>query len=118
MSAEEYLLQIKESDRHIGELVRLQSAMSGVPAPSERIARDRRLLEAQVAAAYEDNRVSRRRAQCLIDRLPDRGERQTLTLFYLKQMTADDAAHVLGMTPRQLYRVKKRALMHLDGLCL
>lgn len=116
MSAEEYLLEIKESDRHIGELIRLQSTMSGLPAPSEQIAADRRLLEAQIAAAYEDNRRARRRAKNLIDRLPDRSERQTLTLFYLQQMTVDDTAHVLGLTPRQLYRVKKRALMHLDGL--
>ncbi len=118
MSAEEYLLRVRESDRRVGELVRLQSAMNGIPAPNPQVERDRRLLEAEISAAYEDNRVSRRRAQGFIDRLPDRCEREALTLFYLRQMTADDAAHVLGLTPRQFYRVKKRALAHLDGLCL
>ena len=45
MSAENYLMDIKQSDRRIGELVRLQTMMAGTPAPNEQIARDRAALE-------------------------------------------------------------------------
>ena len=118
MSAENYLMDIKQSDRRIGELVRLQTMMAGTPAPNEQIARDRAALEEQITRGYEDNLSERKRAQRFIDRLPDPTERQALTLFYLRHLTCDEAAEIMGFTPRQLYRVKRRALMHLEGLLL
>ena len=92
--------------------------MAGTPAPNEQIARDRAALEEQITRGYEDNLSERKRAQRFIDRLPDPVERQALTLFYLRHLTCDEAAEIMGFTPRQLYRVKRRALMHLEGLLL
>ena len=118
MSAENYLMDIKQADRRIGELVRLKTMMAGTPAPNEQIALDRAALEEQITRGYEDSLSERRRAQRFIDRLPDPVERQALTLFYLRHLTCDEAAEIMGFTPRQLYRVKRRALMHLEGLLL
>ena len=118
MSAEGYLMNIKETDRRIGELVRLQTRMAGEAPPNARIARDRELLEQQIARAYKDNIAARKRAQRYINRLPDPAERQALTLFYIRRLTADETAEVMGFTPRHLYRVKQRALMHLDAFAL
>ena len=118
MSAENYLMDIKQSDRRTGELVRLQTMMAGTPAPNEQIALDRAALEEQITRSYQDNLSERRRAQRFIDRLPDPVERQALTLFYLRHLTCDEAAEIMGFTARQLYRVKRRALMHLEGLLM
>ena len=39
-----------------------------------------------------------------------------LRLVYLSRLRIVDAADVMGYSARQCYRVKRRALMHLDGL--
>lgn len=118
MRAERYLTTIREDDCRIGELVRLQTVMSGAASPSERVLKDRQHLETQITKVYKENHAARKRAQRLIDKLPDPAERQVLTMFYLQKLTVGETAEVMGFSPRHLYRVKQRALMHLEGLFL
>ena len=108
MSAENYLMDIKQSDRRIGELVRLQTMMAGIPAPNEQIARDRAALEEQITRGYEDNLSERKRAQRFIDRLPDPVERQALTLLMAtlnppKLLLLDE--HTAALDPRTASKV-------------
>ncbi len=116
MNTENYLQQIKENDRRVGELLRLQERMKDMPAQSTRIAADVTALEAQIEASMRDNRLARKRALRSINKLPDGLERRALTLFYLQHLRIQDIALILSLTPRQLYRVKRRALLHLDAL--
>ncbi|NLC32916.1 MAG: hypothetical protein GX781_06425 [Clostridiales bacterium] len=118
MRAKQFLTSVKDSNDQIGKLIRLQGILSGMPA-SKRLQehqKQTKALEAQIHQAYEINRMTRRRVQNFIDRLPDAEERQILKLLYLSLMRMEDAARVMGYCPRQCYRIQQRALMHLEGM--
>lgn len=108
----------------IGKLLRLQSTLREQAAAcrvSDPLLHAHRLKQAEqlaeeILAAYAAYHQQAERVRRFIERLPDSDERETLKLCYLAGMHTQQAAEVLGYSERHLYRIKQRALMHLEGL--
>jgi len=118
LTAEQFLQSVQHSNDQLGKLVRLQSSLNSPDfpqTPGERQARAEELQE-QINLAYGYSRQVRRRVQNFIDRLPDDREREMLKLLFLSLLRMEDAAGVMGLSIRQGYRIKRLALMHLEGM--
>lgn len=118
MTAEQFLKSVRNSNDQLGKLIRLQGVLSSqaLDDDSQQQQTQREELEQQILREYEHNHMVRQRVRKFIDRLPDKDERQILKLMYLSLMRMEDAAGVLGFSLRQCYRIKQRALMHLEGM--
>lgn len=118
MRAEQYLLSVKSSNDQLGKLLRLQEMLSSPEfhsRPEDQKERKEQLAE-QINQAYDQNRLARQRVALFINSLPERQEREILKLLYISLLRHEDAAKVLGTSLRQSYRIKRQALMHLEGM--
>ena len=70
-----------------------------------------RILDAYEASGKLSARLSR-----FIDKLPDAQEREVLKLCYLSGLNTYQIGEILGYSERHVYRIRHRALMHLEGL--
>lgn len=123
MTAEEYMMRLKEKDDQLCGLLHLQAILSrrardkeqaapGSGAPD--MAQSRALCD-QILTAYRQREQMLGRMRRLIDSLPDQRERKLLGLHYLLGLKPEEVAVVLGCSLRQCYRLKRNALMHLEA---
>ena len=124
MNVERYLHSLTGARDQAAKLARLQAILreeaerlrEKMPAQAEERLAQAAGLTGQIARYRAQGVRQTRQALHLINRLPDEEERQVLRLVYLSRLRIVDAADVMGYSPRQCYRVKRRALTHLDGL--
>lgn len=124
MRVERFLESVNEHNEQIGKLVRLQSFLRGEASrlyESDPVLSAGRLQQAQALAhdilqAYDECEKLIARVRRFIERLPDQTEREILKLCYLSHIHAETAADILGYSARHAYRIKQRALMHLEAL--
>jgi len=124
LNAERYLHSLNRARDQAAKLARLQNILleeaGRLQEKSPALAEERRAqagsLTGQIARQRAEGVRQAQRALRLINRLPDEQERQVLRLVHLSRLRIEDAAQVMGYSPRQCYRIKRRALMHLDCL--
>jgi len=124
MNVERYLHSLTGARDRAAKLARLQAILredaerlrDKMPDQAEERLAQATSLTGQIARYRAQGVRQTRQALHLINRLPGEEERQVLRLVYLSRLRIVDAADVMGYSPRQCYRVKRRALMHLDGL--
>jgi len=124
MNVERYLHSLTGARDQAAKLARLQAILredaerlrEKMPDQAEERLAQADSLTGQIARYRAQGVRQTRQALHLINRLPGEEERQVLRLVYLSRLRIVDAADVMGYSARQCYRVKRRALMHLDGL--
>ena len=124
MNAEKYLQQLIEHGKRLDTLLLLQALLQQdhrqlkdeQPEKAAFMLRSARKLTQQILAAYDRQDQLYTRARRLIERLPQQPERDILLLCYLRNMTVEEAAPLMNYSPRHCYRLRRRALMHLNAL--
>ncbi len=124
MRVERFLECAGECDEQLDKLLRLQGFLR--EEAGRLLAFDPGLAAHRMAQADELTRdillihdrydLQVRRLRQFIERLPDQTEREVLKLCYLSRLRTEAAAGILGYSARQVYRIKQRAIMHLEGL--
>lgn len=126
MSAQRYLETVAECDQRLRHRLAHQAwlreqadACQNSPLGRE----SRQLWQARAEAltkdiqdAYAQLDAQTRKARHLIDRLPNQKERTALTLHYVDLLPHNRAAEAMYISVRHLFRIRKRALMHLEAL--
>lgn len=111
-----------EHMREIGRLIRLQTIyqrqldLKQDPAREQLIRMDSRKLETRIKRAYQEAALLLKQQEKLLGRLPDKQEKEALSLCYHKGLVTQDAADVMGYSLRQFQRIKRRGLGHLESL--
>ena len=124
MNADRYLNSLNHGRDQAAKLARLQAVLredakrlrGKLPDLAEERLQQAAGLTGQIRRCRAEGVRQAKRALHLIGRLPDEHERQVLRLIFLSRLRIEDAAQVMGYSPRQCYRIKRRALMHLDGI--
>ena len=124
MRVEDFLLSLRQQQAQIGKLLRVQASLRQQAADhegSDPLLHALRLQQAQQLAgrildAYEASGKLCARLSRFIDKLPDPQEREVLKLCYLSGLNTYQIGEILGYSERHVYRIRHRALMHLEGL--
>lgn len=123
MRAEKLLESLREMQEDIDRRLRLQAwhqrelqTEDLSPARRALLQKDQKRLQRQIASAYQNHAFRLKRIDRLLNRLPDRTEREALRLHYLSQMRIEDAAELLCYSERHYLRIRQKALRHLEGL--
>ncbi len=126
MSAQRYLDTVSEYDQRVRHSLAHQAwlreqadscedSVIGRQARTQWIERAE-ALTGDIEEAYAALDQQTRKVRHLIDRLPDPQERSALTLRFVDLMPHERAAEVMYVSVRHLFRIQKRALMHLEGI--
>jgi len=117
---------VRANDHHeqISKLLRLQDFLRNEAMQSKasdpRLAtlrlRQANALTRDIRQAHEKHDMAKDLVRRLIDKLPEETDREMFKLCYLSYLSNETAAGVLGYCARQAYRIKQRAIMHLEGL--
>ena len=124
MKVDHYLACVGEHSEQIDKLLRLQSFLrneaSRLKSSDPQLAAHRlqqaSALTHDILQAHDTFDRQAERLRRFIERLPDRTEREILKLCYLSCLSTETAAGILGYSARQAYRIKQRAIMHLEGI--
>lgn len=123
MKAERLLCSFRDLEEDIDRMLRLQrwhtrelESEELSPARRELLTREQKRLRASIAKGYRQHAFRLKAITRLLDRLPEKAEREALRLHYLSRMRVEDAAELLGYSERHLYRLRSRALERLDAL--
>lgn len=126
MTAQQFVETVAEYDRRLRHYLALQAWLQeqleecddtslGWQTRATLASRSQELSQG-IEDAYQALAQQKRKVRHLIDRLPDRDERQALTLRFVDLMPHQKAAEAMYISERHLYRIQKKALMHLEGL--
>jgi len=124
LKVERYLAYAQEQNEQTGKLLRLQSflrdeasrLMTSDPQLASHRLRQAAALTHDILQAHDTFDKQAERLRRFIERLPDPTEREILKLCYLSCLSTETAAGILGYSARQAYRIKQRAIMHLEGV--
>ena len=124
MKVEHYLACVGEHSEQIDKLLRLQRFLrdeasrlkTGDPQLANHRLQQASALTHDILETHDKFDKQAERLRRFIERLPDPTEREILKLCYLSCLNTETAAGILGYSARQAYRIKQRALMHLEGM--
>ncbi|MGI6692179.1 MAG: DUF1492 domain-containing protein [Christensenellales bacterium] len=126
MTAQAFLDSVKDRHQDVERLLAAQAwlreqADAQQDTPTGRACRDAMLaraadMEPAVRRAYREQELQTKRVQRVIARLPDKDERSVLILRHITMMPPWKAAETMHYSERHLYRIYRRALMHLEAL--
>lgn len=126
MSVQQYLATVSVCDQQVRRTLaqrawlqeRMQACLDSDAGRHERAVWADRLdaLAPRVEDAFMALDQQIRKVRHLIDRLPDPQERTALTLRFVDLLPHERAAEAMHVSVRHLFRIQKRALMHLEGI--
>ncbi len=111
MTAQEYLGYPRMLAERMERLLRVQAFLRS-RGDTERAQQ----LSPEILELEKERAHWRRRVEGRIALLPDEQERFALSLRYLEGMRSEDIAETMSYCERQVYRILKKGLMHIDYL--
>ncbi len=111
MTAQEYLSYPRMLAERMERLIRVQAFLRG-RGENERAQQ----LSPDILKLEKERAHWRKRVEGRLALLPDEQERFALSLRYLEGMRSEDIAETMSYCERQIYRILKRGLMHIDYL--
>ena len=124
MKAEELLLSLRRIQENIDRKLRikqwhlrqLNSDVPPGPARAAQLRQSSRRLSTMIAQDYKQYNIRVKSCARLINRLPDKTERDLLRCHYLSGMRLEEVAEQLNFSERHCYRLREKALDRLDAL--
>ncbi len=118
--ARRYLESVGEMEARLNILLRQKNVL-GALALSQGEDQARRQAQARavsqaIETAWSRLHRQRRLVDHCISRLPCQEERELLSLRYLSGLSYPDIAEILGYSQRQIYRIHRRAMLHMEAL--
>ena len=111
MKAEEYLSMPKTYEDRMECLLRVQAVLAR--RGEEKKAQS---LSEEILKLDRLRTIWRKRVEHRLQQLPDEKERLALSLRYIQGLRSEDIAESMHYCERQVYRIIKRGILHVEGL--